>query len=243
MPERLERTPLNVRFLPALPLPPRTANPWNCTWLKATATPLAEARVDGETAYPAARWQVGSGTVAAAAFATTPHEAMALADSIARPPRDPRYRVTWDAGSKLQVSVDAVDGTRYLNDQQLTLELADADSPATVDREPIPQTAPGRYELSVPSPRSPAFASVRLGSRLLDRIALAGRYPPEFDAIGNDHDTLRELAHRTGGEVIDARRIRPIDFHWPRRDVPLAMWLAIAAAIEVSVALWWWKIA
>jgi hypothetical protein len=242
MPERLARTPLDLRFLPPLTLPSRAANPWNRTWFKATAIALAEARVEGQTAYPAARWQVGSGTVAAAAFAATPPEAMALANLIARPPRDPRYRVTWGAGSNLRVSVDAVDGTRYLNDQELTLELADADSPAIVDHKPIAQTGPGHYELSVPSPHSPAFAAVRLGSRVLDRIALAGRYPPEFDAIGNDHDALRELAHRTGGEVIDARRTKPLDFHWPRRDVPFAAWLAIAGAVVVGAGLWWWRV-
>src|SRR5262249_8672233 len=152
----------------------------NRTWLKATATPLAEARVADEIMYPAAHWQVGSGAAAAAAFAATPIEAAAIAGLIARPPRDPRYRITWDAGAKLRVRVDAVDGTRYLNDQDLSLELADADSPGAPRSQPIPQTGPGRYELSAPAPRSPAFAAVRLGARVLDRIALAGRYAPEF---------------------------------------------------------------
>jgi hypothetical protein len=245
LPDLLDRSPLSVQFLSPLSLPPRTISPWNRTWLKATATVLAKARITAnEKACPVARWQVGSGSVIAAAFAATPAEAAALADLVAKPPRDPRYRVTWDAGPKLHVTVDAIDGTTYLNDQVLVLELADADSPATtLHRQPVPQTAPGRYELSAPAPRSPAFAAVRLGSRILDRIALAGRYAPEFDAIGNDHDALRELARRSGGEAIDARRTKAIDFHWPRRDLPLTTWLAAAAALMIAAGLWWWRIA
>ena len=41
-----------------------------------------------------------------------------------------------------------------------------------------------------------------------------GRYAPEFDALGNDppdHPALRELARRTGGQVIDARQTHPLE--------------------------------
>lgn len=241
MPERVEQSPLPARFLSPLTLSPREVAPWNHSWLKSSATALAEAKAGSEIVHPVAEWRLGAGEVVAAAFVATAKEAEALADLFARPPRDPRFRVTWDAGSKLRVTVDAVDGKTFLNDQDLVLELRSADGSESAKAQAIPQSGPGKYELSVPSPRMPAFASARAGGRLLDQIAVAGHYAPEFDAIGNDHDAMHELARRTGGEVIDLRRTKPIDFHWPRRDVPLVSWLAAAGAVFVALGLVRWR--
>ena len=48
-----------------------------------------------------------------------------------------------------------------------------------------------------------AFAAEEQGAvherRVLDRFAVAGRYAPEFDAVGNDHERMRELAARSTG--------------------------------------------
>src|SRR5204863_1879668 len=115
-----------------------------------------------------------------------------------RPPRDPRLRVRWNAGAKLDVTVDALDtagstnrsgGGAYLNRLDLSLHLTDATRPgvaASVTR--IPQIAPGRYQLSLDAPRSPALATIRLAgsAAAVDRLAVAGRYAPEFNAVGND---------------------------------------------------------
>ena len=49
----------------------------------------------------------------------------------------------------------------------------------------------------------------------MDRIAVAGRYAPEFDAIGNDRSAMNQLARRTGGAVIDPAQTSPSSFIGP----------------------------
>ena len=242
MPNRVEKTPLPIRFTPTLNLPSRTVSPWNRVWLKSDATALADAMVGTEKRIPAARWRVGAGEVTAVGFATSTAEALRLAELIARPPRDPRFIVTWDTGRQLRVTVNAIDGKTFLNELGFTLELIDAEQLTAPPSPVIPQTGPGMYQLSLPSPRHPMFASVHLGERRVDQIAVAGRYAPEFDAIGNDHAAMHELATRTGGQVIDVRQTRPIDFHWPRRDVPLASWFAGIGAILIAMGLVRWRL-
>jgi hypothetical protein len=158
---------------------------------------------------------------------------------IAQLPRDPRLKVSWNSGSELHVSVDAVDGKKYLNDLPLTLEIWDQDSPAS--QQAIPQSAPGLYELTVPKPRQPAIATVKLAGRWIDRIALAGRYAPEFDAVGEDRLALESLAARSGGQVVPPSQTTPIQFHFPREPHPLDSWLAAAGAVLIGLGLIAWK--
>lgn len=239
--DRVEKAPLPVRFIPPMILPSRSVAPWNHVWLKSDATALAEAILPNEKLIPVASWRFGAGEVAAVAFAASTAETVALANLIARPPRDPRFHVAWDAGRQLRVTVDAIDGKLFLNDQSLTLELVDAQEATTPTTRILPQTGPGMYQLALPAPRHPIFASVRHNGRLLDQIAVAGRYAPEFDAIGNDHAAMHELANRTGGQVIDLRQSKPIDFHWPRRDLPLGSWLAGVGALFIALGLVRWR--
>jgi hypothetical protein len=216
---------------------------WNRTWPKSGITPLAEATgPGGERLTFAGRWNVGDGRAAAAAFAAPAEVATALARTVERPPRDPRLRVTWDAGSKLRVTVDAVDATTYLNGLKLTIELDDGSG--TAGRSiALPQTGPGRHELSLDAPRRPTLARLRQDGGLLDARALAGRYAPEFDAVGNDRAGLAALARRTGGGVIEPNttgRLR--DLNRPRRRVPLVPFLATAGAVLVAAGLVRWRI-
>jgi Ca-activated chloride channel homolog len=241
-PRFLHDESLAVRFTGELAgLPGRSAAPWNRTWLKRDATPLAEATAEGETIQPVARWNVGEGAVLAGGFAADSAEVERFASLVARRPADPRCRVTWHTGPRLTVAIDAGDGQKYLNGQRFMLALS-PDGSQTGDARPIPQTAPGRYELSLPAPRSPVIATLRGEGRVLDRIAVAGRYAPEFDAIGVDREALRALAERTGGRVIVADEAKPIEFHWPPRGVPLSPWLASAGALLVALGLVWWRI-
>jgi hypothetical protein len=78
---------------------------------------------------------------------------------------------------------------------------------------------------------------VKAQSRILRRFAIAGRYPPEFDAIGNNPANLKALADRTGGAVIEAGPVHPIDFHWPTKQIPLASEFAIAGFVAVGFGL------
>jgi hypothetical protein len=253
----LRYEPARVTFAGRLSdLPARAVSPWNRTWLKPRAAALATAtsaevtgggpgRNEAEgTVSLAAEWQVGEGRVAAAAFAPKPAELAALTAGVARPPRDPRVAVTWSTAGALRVRVDAVDPAAnsrepYLNGRTVTLDLsADGATTRTVS---VPQTAPGRYEAELPAPDRPALATVRFDGQPVERFAVAGRYPPEFDAVGVDRENLRRLADQTGGDVIEPTDAKQIDFRWPRRAVPLTPWLASAGAALLLAALLWWR--
>lgn len=243
-PDLFVREPLPVRFrIDLAALPPRSVSPWNRTWLKETAEALAEARTGGgETVFPVAR-STGDRRVLAAAFGATPAQAEPFVRLVERPPRDPRYQVTWDAGAALRVTVDArADGGRYLNGERLSLRLVgDAGATAPPVR-PIPQAGPGRYELLIDAPRRPAVAEVLAGGRVIDRRAIAGRYAPEFEAIGNDRRAMDNLAARTGGRVIEPQDTRPIELPWPRREVPLTPALSALGALFIALGLIRWRV-
>ncbi|MDB5172180.1 MAG: hypothetical protein JWN51_953 [Phycisphaerales bacterium] len=243
-PKLLGQYPLAVHFLGDLSsVPSRTVLPWNRTWLKDSATPLADATLDSERVVAGARWNVGEGRVLALAFDPGPSLADALAQSAGRPPRDPRYRITWETGPRLHVTVNALDGPRYLNGEKIELDLSEESESASAAKSiAVPQTEPGRYELSLPAPRSPTFAAVRVAGHVVDRIAVAGRYAPEFDAVGNDPEAMEKLARRTGGQVVPSRQTWPIDFKWPRRPVPLTPVLAMIGAALIAWGLVTWKL-
>jgi hypothetical protein len=244
-PPRLSTTPVTLKFLGDFaPLPPRDVSPWNRTWLKPSASEIARGTSAGEPVPLGARWTVGAeGTVVSLGFTPTPAELGGIVARVAKPPRDPRFRVTWDAGPQLRVRVDATTDARggnYRNDLPLRLELTSADG-GKGETHDLPQVAPGRYEFALSSPRSPAFATVRLEGRVIDRLAVAGRYAPEFDAVGNDYDAMRQLAARTGGRVIDRAWQKPLDIPFPRRDVSLTTWLLLAASVALGAALARWR--
>jgi hypothetical protein len=192
----------------------------------------------------AARWQLGTGQVIAAAFKLDIAEIEAMARLVARPPRDTRFNVSWIAASNLVATVDAVDGDRYLNDLAVTLSLNDGSTaPAATQTAAltIPQVAPGRYEISLASPRSPSLATVRIGGRVIERFAIAGRYAPEFDEIGNDRSAMNDMAARSGGGVIEPTQISPIGFRFARRSFPLTSILAASGTGAIALGLIVWK--
>ena len=242
----VESSPLAVTFTTAgPPLPPRAVSPWNRTWLKSGATELASGREGDDASIPmlpaVAAWSIGNGAVIAAAFKADAGVISALAERVALPPRDPRFKVAWDPASRLIVTLDAADRNVHLNNLSPRLELFNSDSRSRQTM-PIPQTAPGRYELSIPAPATPLFASVYVDAHPIDRLAVAGRYPSEFDQIGNDHAAMRELARSSGGEVIDPARTTPIDFRWPVRRVVLSSYLAGGGAMLVALGLLRWRL-
>jgi hypothetical protein len=235
-PNRLVTDPTDLHFLDVLKsLPARKVSPWNRTWIKKDATPLAESSL-------AAQWHFGSGAVAAFSFPADATEIESLSKLVAQPPRDPRFQVNWTQGSTLHIRIDAADGQKFLNNEILTLVLvqdAPTPSPKTFT---IPQTSPGRYEISLPAPIIPTFASIHHNAQLLERISLPGRYPPEFDAIGNDTEAMQKLASSTGGAVINPTDNRPIDFNFPRKHLPLSTTLSLLAALFIASGLILWRL-
>ena len=239
--DQLRRDQVAVRFSGELsPLASRAVDLWNHTWLKERAAGLAESAAQGERIPLAARWQQGLGRVAAVAFAPTSAEAEAIARLVEQRPADPRLRVTWDAASMLRVTIDAMDGQTYLNGLRMELEIAE--EAAAARRVAIPQVAPGRYDLTIESPRRPAVATVWHEGRAEDRTAIAGRYAPEFDAIGNDRATLARLAARTSGRIVEPGSAKPIEFNWPRQRIALMPWLSAAGFLLMGAGLLWWRV-
>jgi hypothetical protein len=251
-PDLLVKEPGKVTFIGALSgAPPRAAAPpWNRTWLKPGAEALGAVAAAGtEPSVAASYWQAGEGRVAAAAFGASPAEAEPLARLVERPPRDARLRVSWDCGEQLRVTINAAGGSGAatpLNGLPLTLELADASGDplrAPTAALPVPQTGPGRYDLSADAPVVPVVATLRNGGRVVERVAVAGRYAPEFEAVGNDRLSMRDLARRTGGSVVGASQTAPLRV--PRGDTTTALSpvLAAAAAAFIALALVRWRVA
>jgi hypothetical protein len=235
-PDPLDRSAARVTFATLPDLSGREVAPTNRTWPKDDVEPLAQSgdRMLG------ARQRVGLGEVLAMAFSATPEEATALTNLVSRAVRDPRFSIVWETGSPLRVRVDAVHESRYLNGLALSVNLADPQGDARTTHA-LPQVAPGRYELALPAPREPRLATVVLDGRAIGRVALAGRYAPEFDAIGNNRANLRSLAERTGGRVIEPDDRRRIEFEPRYTQVSLATPLSVAGAVLLGVALITWR--
>jgi hypothetical protein len=190
----------------------------------------------------AAHRNVGEGRVVAAAFKPELPAVDAMTKLVERKPHDPRFRVTCEAGAKVHVTVDGVEDGKFLNGKQITVELLDQSATgASAEVIPMMQTGPGKYEISLSAPRSPRLATVRSDGQSIGRFALAGRFAMEFDAVGNDHTAMDELARRSGGRVIGPAESQPIKMDWPAERVPLSSEFGIAGATLLLGALWRWR--
>lgn len=248
-PDRLNASPLTVRFSGAGPrLADQTVALWNRTWLKPDASELARGAVadapgsEAPQPVPAvAAWNLGSGAVIAAAFAASPQVFDVLAERVANPPRDPRFTITVQPGPTLTVTLDAADPRGFINGlaPRLQRSLDDLTNAAFVA---MPQVAPGRYTARLDNTSASAVITLFVEDQPIDRFAVAGRYAPEFEAIGNDRAAMERIARDTGGAVIEPARTRPIDFHWPVRTVRLSVYAALAGAALVSAGLIRWRL-
>jgi hypothetical protein len=238
-PPRLMRDPVTVVFEnEAKSLPSDNVPVWNRVWLKPQAQLWANVTRDAIDMPLAGYWRVGSGCTAAVAWEPSESRIQTLASLIAEKPRDPRFSVQWQTGARLHVIVDAADAGRFLNDLPISLEFADDPGLGKIQLE---QTAPGRYEAMVDAPRNPRIATLRAGDEIIDRVSLAGRYPKEFDAMGNDHAAMRKLAATSGGEMIWPTDRGPIDFRWPTRKVALTPWICALALVLLAAGLIGWR--
>jgi len=243
-PKLLENQPISVQFSGDFAAMGRkTVSPWNRTWLKSNATPVATGTGTSEAPSLGAMWHLGQGEVAALAFGADESVLQPVISKLARPPADPNFKVTWTNGPRLLLKIEAFDSHQYINNAHLEFEeTSSLEGGPTAAPIAIPQTAPGQYELSVEAPRQPLIATVRNNAEVLSRIAVAGRYPPEFDAIGNNHQNMTRLAERTGGQVILPSQRSPIDFRWRRKTVSIDSILAALGAVLIGLALVRWRI-
>jgi hypothetical protein len=243
-PDRVQRDAIEVNFRQdAAAAPRQNTSSWNRVWLKSGATLLADASLQTRTVPMAGRWHDGEGQAAATAFDPGPAQIGVLEKLIERAPHDPRFHVTFDAGQLLAVTVDAVDGNKPLNEEPISLDVKDLSTAGMPSvSQAVPQTGPGLYEISVAAPRSPALATLRDRGRIIAQRAVAGRYAPEFENLGNNRDAMARLAQRSGGEVIAPDRTSPIDIRWPRPPMPLTSPLAIAGAALIGLGLAWWRL-
>jgi hypothetical protein len=198
----------------------------------------------GDSAVPlAARQSMGAGEVLATAFAPSADELEAIATRLARPPRDPRFTITWTAQSTLVVRADVAPRSESSADRNglaLTLTIR-PESGGEGQSLAIPQTAPGRYEVTVDAPRVPSFAAVTLAGQALDQTPLPGRYAAEFDAVGNDYDAMKRLAERTRGGVVTSAHASQLTLPTPQAELSLTPHLALASAGLLAMALARWR--
>ncbi len=205
----------------------------NRTWLRSGAALLATTD-DPEAIPAAASWNAGAGNVLGIAFQADADFVGEMAQTIARPPVDPRLRLTWQTGRPARLTIEARDGQRWMNDLKIALSLSTDDGAKVV---PADQTAPGRYEAVFEPPSRPTLAMVAVGGEILARHEIAGRYSAEFEHPGVDRASLEQLALRTGGLVIEPSKTTPIDFHFPVEDMPLGYWLSGLGALLAGIGL------
>lgn len=237
LPKKLENSTLKIAFTNAGPaLAPLEVTQWNRTWLKPDATELATGTAGEERVPAIAASFVGDGAVIATAFEAPIPLVTALAERVALPPRDPRYTVTWTFGPKLIVRLDAIDGDAFMNDLKPRLEFLTGERGANAGWSLV-QIGPGRYETAMDAPARPALGVVRLDGQMIDRRAIPGRYPAEFDAIGNNRTAMAALSKLSGGAVIEPSGRDAIDFRWKARAFPLRTWLGLIGVVLVASGL------
>lgn len=172
----------------------------------AWARPEAEVIARGPEDRPLiATMQAGSGRVVSVAGEISPADLTAVAMRLRQPPTDPRFATRWDE-QRDRVILTARDRRGPMNELRPVL-VRDGSDPVMFE-----QTAPGEYTALLSRRPEATVATVRVSGQIVARHAIAGRYPKEFDAIGNDRRALRTLAERTGGRVIDVGDHQPITF-------------------------------
>ncbi|MCC7350793.1 MAG: VWA domain-containing protein [Phycisphaerales bacterium] len=205
---------------------------WNRAWLKPRADLWGKTTGDAQENPLAAHWNLGLGQVTALAFAAPNEMTSALAHQVAGRPRDPHWKVRWNIGPEVEVSVEST-GEPFINAAAMKLRIAGQDEHEPERTITIPQTSPGRYALRFDAPRSASYAAVEIGGRLVDRRALAGMYALEYAAIGNNLTALRALADRSGGRLIEPADRSQLDLAGNERTLPLRSAVVFVGAMLV----------
>jgi hypothetical protein len=120
-------------------------------------------------------------------------------------------------GNGLRVVLDAVAGGEFVNGETLTARYGG-------EAVALEQVAPGRYEGFVSGPQEGGSLSVSRGDEVVARTQVSAP-DSEFNTAGGQA-LLREIALRTGGQVIeDAVSYAP---ELPQERRAVWMWFAVA---------------
>lgn len=143
--------------------------------------------------------------------------------------RPATYAATTAAeGSGLRVVVDAVREGEYIDGEQLLARYSGAEVA-------LEQVAPGRYEAFLDTPPAGGTLLVVGGGEVVARAQVTAP-SGEFDTAGGEA-LLREIARRTGGEVLaEAGRYAP---EMPARATPIWPWPALAGVMVFLLELLW----
>lgn len=226
---------INANFRIDLANPPIVGQRINRTFLRQGATALASADTADGPMPLAARWSAGLGQVLAIAADAMPESLASLAGRLTVDARPPGLRLTLDYDTQWIIRLQQLDADEALRPRAGRLAL---DSAAPIDME---LSAPGVYQARIESRPEPAAGVITLDNQLAARFVLPGRYAPEFDRLGNDHDAMRRLAEQTGGSVITPAQQSPVRLAGIATPAPLRPWLIAAGALLIAAALVLWR--
>lgn len=230
-PSMTEHRPVRIELMDVLKnVSSDEVQPWIRTWLKPDAQLLARSE-DETSAVLGAIWNLGLGRVMALSFEPSLQLIEIVGDLLLAVPIDPRFDVTFDLGRELQVEVQAQQQGSPMNRLELTLELGMTGGGASVHR--LEQVAPGRYQVVLPAPADSTQARMLHEGAEIARAPLAGRYPPQFERIGNNRDTLGMLVDRWGGRIVEPDE-QVLDLRTRRATVSLQPWLITAGALLMA---------
>jgi hypothetical protein len=216
-----------------------TATQWIETWKHPDAIERAIAQ-DNPQQVLAAVAQRGLGKVAAIAFnAAQSSSGQQLPRSLLRditpPPGDRRFTLTARRDADAwRITADAIDAGKFLDNQPLRLRLLNA----TRQTLPVPQVAPGRYELRIPAAAPFAAIVVRptdTGEQLVGRIQpphlVLGEYPASYNHAPVAPQNIAPIS----ADPNVHERWSPRVLHIAK---PLAPFLWIASILAALGALW-----
>ncbi len=124
-------------------------------------------------------------------------------------PQRGHIRLAWEReGDLVRITAEVEEGGSWVNGLRLRGKLVGEDQEEVLV---FHQTAPGRYEATVPLPIFGAYSVAvhDVEGRYGGNLALAIPYPPEYADIGVDRASLSRLVEAGGGELLEDELIPP----------------------------------
>ncbi len=178
------------------------------------------------------------------AFSGSPWLAGALAGAgrwAMRPGQDPRFTGSLErTDGVLRVEVSARADGQWMNGLVLHATAMRSAPGAAADQAEMRQTAPGRYEATLPSDGTVSVAVRLKDASTVWQGRLARTCDPEYAAIGPNWTNLRRLAELTGGRLVSSQpaEIRELTRRWSRQPYTPIWALLLAGALAAMLAEW-----